>query len=316
MEQHHDTFRVVPSNTDLQGKELTPNYLPVSEALRMEMPRIRKVVLELEGDLSSPSFQMEVRDAILEIPAWWDWIRGAPSPQGLRPLLVGEGLGLSNDDDAARRLLVGLACSLQPESFAPPYKVDGLAVTEVMAKPGSTKESHSQNDLPAPPHSAGFFEEVPPHTCYFCCVRPHPGGGAETTVTNLEAILEKAPQALIDEWENKTYYLFTSKRLGNEVKPFKLLSWIDGLPFLRYRKEYTVDFDADKSLVLLEELMLNPANHFIHRLEADETLVHWNGAPHSRMRQIGETPEEPSERRKLIRCRTEPLVGWPEKFGR
>lgn len=314
MQPENQPFKVVELAPTSQNSALAPNKLIVSEDLKAAMPLVRAVLSDLGGDLNSINFQLKLRDSLLEIPEWWQWIKNAPSPQGLTPLLIGAGLGLSNDDMIARRLLVGLACSLQPDSFAPPYKVDNLAVTEVIAKSGSTVESHSQNDLPAPPHCAGFFEEVPPHTCYFSCVRPHPHGGAATTVLSLEAILKKAPQALIDEWENKTYYLFTSKRLGNEIKPFKLLSWVDGLPFLRYRKEYTVDFEKDRSLLLLEELVLNPSNHFIVQLQADETLAHWNGAPHSRMQQNGATPEAIELRRKLIRCRTEPLTGWKEKF--
>ena len=314
MQQHQSSDQNVIQKWEGRRQGLTPNFLAVGDRLKDEMPMIRQKILALDGDLSKIAFQLELRDALLNIPVWYDWIRTAPDIAGLTPLVVGSGLGLAQDDMAARRLLVGLACSLQPKSFAPVYKVDQLAVTEVIAKVGATRESHSQNDLPAPPHCAGFFEPVPPHTCYFSCIRPHAGGGAETTVLSLEALLDQAPQALIEEWENKTYHLFTSKRLGQQVQPFKLLSWIDGEPFLRYRKEYMLDFETDQSLRLLEELILNPSNHFIVGLKADETLIHWNGAPHSRMPQIGQTPEESALRRKLIRCRTEPLHGWPEKF--
>jgi hypothetical protein len=172
------------------------------------------------------------------------------------------------------------------------------------------------NDLPAAPHTAGFFEPVPNHSCYFACIRPHPGGGGETTVVNLDAVLTKASPDCIAEWTEKTYFLRTSKRLGTETKPFQLLRSIEGAPFLRYRKEYTVGFDEDPSLRELERLVCDTKNHHVALLQPDEIIMHWNGAPHSRLPQQGATPEDTAQRRKLIRCRTQPYAGWERYFAR
>jgi hypothetical protein len=291
-----------------------PHELFVSPAVKEILPKINRLLELINDPLDTIETQRKIRSTLMQIPAWSEWIQEAETPYGLRPLLVKQGLGTERDDQTARKMLVGLALSLLPDHFAPPYIIDELVVTEVIAEPGSSKESHSKNDLPAPPHCAGFFESVPPCICVFSCVRPHRGGGAATTVLNLESVLDTAPHALIDEWMNKTYFLRTSKRLGEQELPMKLLSYINELPFLRYRKEYMVDFDKDPSLQALEELILNPANHYIVPLQAGETLLHWNGAPHSRMPQHGPTPLEISDRRKLIRCRTIPESGWEQQF--
>jgi len=292
----------------------SPRVLEVPLGLRNHMPELRLQLAELNGDLNTREFQQELRDFLMADSKWSEWIQEARGDIRSKPLLVKAGLGIEQDDECARKILVGLALCLEPNSFVPPYKIDKLAVTEILAKPNTSTASHSQNDLPAPPHTAGFFEEVPPHTCYFSCIRPHPGGGAETTVLNLQAVLDQASQELIDDWSNNHYLLKNSRRYGEQVSSFTALKWIDGVPFLRYRKEYTVDFEKHRSLVLLEEMVANPANQYVVRLEQGETLIHWNGAPHSRLAQIGATPDNIEERRKLIRCRTEPVQGWREKF--
>lgn len=302
------------ANTRESLNTVAATAIEVPQLLIRQMPLIHAGLTDIKGDLSSRELQGILRQYLMANPAWADWIEQSKCAIERRPVLIKAGLGFERDDDFARQMLVGLALSLKSDSFVPPYAVGNQAVTEVIAQYGSTRASHSQNDLPAPPHTAGFFEEVPPHTCLFTCIRPHPLGGAETTVLNLDAVLSNAPQALIDEWSEETYLLKTSRRLGEQVLPFKLLRWIEGEPFLRYRKEYTVGFEADQSLKLLEELVCNPANHYIVPLKSGETLMHWNGTPHSRLAQIGDTPQALSERRKLIRCRTMPVEGWQEQW--
>lgn len=291
-----------------------PNRVTPPREVIEVLPSLREAVSQLDSDLTKVSVQSELKALLFGNKNWADWIATLPSPVSLKPIVLERGLGFERDDEFARTLLVGLALSLQPENFVPPYSVGNLAVTEVIAKGTATEASHSENDLPAPPHCAGFFEPVPPQVCFFTCIRPHPGGGAETTVVNLERILELAPQALIEEWENREYQLRTSRRLGEQVLPFRLLQNVNGLPFLRYRKEYTVDFEQTRALCLLEELITHPANHFIVPLKAGDTLIHWNGSPHSRMAQSGSTPVEIEARRKLIRCRSVPQTGWAENF--
>jgi hypothetical protein len=291
-----------------------PQYIHIPKALRLELPEIRRNIAGFFENLEAAATQHGLRAALMSTGAWADWITPLQGSVRGRPLVFHKGLGTEADDSTARVLLTGLALTLEPGHLCPPYSIGNTVVTEVMAAADSTPLSHSQNDLPAPPHSAGFFEAVPPHTCYFSCIRPHTLGGAATTVLNLPKILEQVPQALIDEWTTKEYLLQTSARMGGQVNPFKLLQWIDGAPFLRYRKEYMVGFDEDRSLQLLEQLVTDPANHFIAPLQAGETLVHWNGAPHSRLPQVGATPQLESERRKLIRCRSVPEFGWNEKF--
>lgn len=291
-----------------------PAIIEVSRELCLALPAVRAALDAIDGNLSSVLVQQTLRRCLMEISAWSEWIAANPLAPPPRPTLLKAGLGTELDDEHARKLLVGVALCLQPQHLVPPYAIGNQAVTEVIAQPQSTKESHSMNDLPAPPHTAGFFEDVPPHTCYFSCIRPHAGGGAETTVLDLERVLAHVPQALIDEWSSKSYYLKTSRRMGEEVRPFQLLRWVDGVPFLRYRKEYMLGFEHDPSLKILEELVSNPANHFVVALKPGETLIHWNGAPHSRLAQQGDTPEPIAERRKLIRCRTVPTSGWGEQF--
>jgi len=312
MEQEHVTGRSSNVEAGL-GKSILsdqPVVIEVPDSLKAQMPDIRSRLEKITGELADRSVQGELKETLMGIPAWREWIERHNAPVGVKPVLVKAGLGIEGDDAFAHRILVGLALSLQPGSYVPPYSIDNQAVTEVVAKAGASAESHSENDRPAPPHTAGFFEDTPPHTCYFACVRPHLGGGAETTVVNIEKILGLAPQALIDDWQDKTHQLKTSRRLGSQIRPFNLLSWKDGKPFFRYRKEYTVDFESDPSLKLLEELITNPKNHYVVPLKAGEILIHWNGAPHSRLPQKGMTPEAESARRKLIRCRSMPESGW------
>lgn len=290
--------------------------ITISEEIVRNMPQRYEMLSEITGDTSTQPVQEEIKSLLMQDPAWVDWIKSFPPYIRTVPVYIKAGLNLKRDDEGARKLFIGLARCIEADSYvAPYYAIDNLAVTEVIAEPGiDAKESHSKNDLPAPPHIAAFFEKVPPHTCYFACIRSHPYGGGETTVVNLEAVLEDASSALIDEWKNKTYYLRTSKRLGNKVIPFRLLTSIDGLPFLRYRKEYTEGFDDDPSLTALQKLACNLDNHYTVLLQADEVLAFWNGAPHSRLPQRGKTPEEVHARRKLIRCRTQPISNWEENF--
>ena len=63
-------------------------------------------------------------------------------------------------------------------------------MTEVTARDEATARSHSENDLPAAPHAAGFFDRRPPAIAVFACVRPHANGGGETTVADLQRILQ------------------------------------------------------------------------------------------------------------------------------
>jgi hypothetical protein len=298
--------------------QLSPDHRPkviqVPQSVRKEIAGLADSLAELYPTLSEEKTQLELRHRLMSLPAYGNWILPHLHAAEARPVLVEKGLGFERDDDFSRVMLVGLAVTLQPGHICPPYSIGGQAVTEVIAQANSTVLSHSQNDLPAPSHTAGFFEETPPHTCYFCCIRPHAAGGGATTVLDVNRVLEQAPQALIDEWTNKPYLLRTSARLGGEIVPFQMLRWIGGVPFLRYRKECMVGFDQDPSLRLLEELVQNPANHFIVPLKAGETLVHWNGLPHSRLAQNGPTPSEVTQRRKLIRCRTIPQQLWSEDF--
>ncbi|OFW28534.1 MAG: hypothetical protein A3H97_05280 [Acidobacteria bacterium RIFCSPLOWO2_02_FULL_65_29] len=215
---------------------------------------------------------------------------------------------------SARRLLVGLAASLFPGGVVPPYEVGGAAVTDVTARGGSAA-SHSQNDLPAPPHTAGFFEPVPPMAVLFACVRPHPGGGAETTVVDLERLLRAAQPEHLLMWEQGRYRYRTPARLGRAVHPFRALRHASGLPFLRYRREYTMYDEGREALEALDRLVNDRANILAFPLARDEILVHSNGTPHGRRAQIGPTPIDPGQRRLLLRCRVRPATGWAELFS-
>jgi alpha-ketoglutarate-dependent taurine dioxygenase len=290
-----------------------PERCEVPETLRAVMPELHRRLSRIEGDLAEPDTQARIAAGLLERTEWREFV-AALRPIGLRPLWLGPGLGVAAHDAAASRLLVGLAVTLFPRSVAPPYDVGGAAVTEVTPRGGSAP-SHSQNDLEAPPHTAGFFEPVPPMAGLFACVRPHPGGGAETTVIDLERLLRVADPQHVCAWEEGAYRYSTSARLGRSEHPLRVLRQVAGLPFLRYRRRYTVcDGGSDAALDALDRLVNDPANVLAFPLAHDEILVHWNGTPHGRRAQVGSTPADPGQRRLLLRCRVQPARGWAELF--
>jgi hypothetical protein len=264
----------------------------------------------VRGRLADRATQREIRDRLDGVAGWSDWTAGLAERFGLRPVVIGPGLGVTRDDGAAR--LVGLAVSIFRDGVVPPYAIGGEAVTEVSPSGGSSS-SHSENDLPAPPHCAGFFEPVPPMALLFACVRPHPGGGAETTVTDLPRLLERADPGHLRAWRDHPYRYRTSRRLGGTEHPLRILRTVDGRPFLRYRREYTVtDEEGRPALDALDALLAEHAWK-VH-LAPDEVLVQWNGAPHGRLAQRGPTPSDPARRRRLLRCRVEPAEGWADRF--
>ena len=282
----------------------------IPESLRKVVPDLHRRLSGIEGDLSEGATQQRIAASLLEVPAWRDFVT-ALRPVGLQPLWLGPGLGVARGGASGPRLLVGLAASLFPGAVVPPYEVGGAAVTEVTPRGGSAP-SHSQNDLEAPPHTAGFFEPVPPLAGLFACVRPHPGGGAETTVIDLERLLRVADPQHVRSWEDGRYRYHTSSRLGRTVHPLRVLRYVNGLPFLRYRRLYTMD--AGGSLDALDRLVNDPENALFFPLARDEILVHWNGTPHGRRAQSGPTPGDPGRRRLLLRCRVQPATGWAELF--
>lgn len=287
---------------------------PIPGPLKAVVPDLHRRLAEIEGDPANLATQSRIAAGLDEVP---EWRRFAASlrPVGLRPLWLGAGLDIQRDHVSARRLLVGLAASLVPGGVVPPYEVGGAAVTDVMARGGSAT-SHSQNDLPAPPHTAGFFEPVPPMAVLFACVRPHPGGGAETTVVDLERLLRAAEPKHVRMWEQERCRYRTSTRLGRTVHRFRVLRHVHGMPFLRYRREYTVDDrEGREALGALDRLVGDLANTLAFPLARDEVLVHWNGSPHGRRRQLRPTPIDPGQRRLLLRCRVQPAAGWAEAFS-
>jgi hypothetical protein len=286
---------------------------PIPGSLRAVVPELRRRVSAIEGDPAQPETQSRLTAALGEVPEWRRFTAGL-RPLGLRPLWLGAGLDVARDDAAARRLLAGLAISVFPGGIVPPYEVGGAAVTEVTPRGGSVA-SHSQNDLPAPPHTAGFFEPVPPMAVLFACVRPHPGGGAETTVVDVEQLLGAAQPERVRAWEERRHWYRTPVRLGASLRPLRLLRHVRGLPFLRYRRDYTLaEADGAGSLGEIDRLVADPSITLVFPLARDEILVHWNGAPHGRRRQLGPTPTAPGHRRLLLRCRVQPAAGWAESF--
>jgi hypothetical protein len=282
--------------------------------LKAVVPDLHRRLSEIEGDPAKPATQSRIAAGLDEFPEWRHFT-AALRPVGLRPLWLGPGLDVARDHVSARRLLVGLAASLLPGGVVPPYEVGGAAVTDVTARGGSAS-SHSQNDLPAPPHTAGFFEPVPPMAVLFACVRPHPGGGAETTVVDLERLLRAAEPEHVRMWEEGRYRYRTSTRLGRTVQRFRVLRHVRGVPFLRYRREYTMDDgEGREALEALDRLVNDRANVLAFPLAHDEVLVHSNGAPHGRRVQVGPTPIDPGQRRLLLRCRVQPAAGWAEVFS-
>lgn len=287
----------------------------IPEGLTAVLPDLHRRLALVDGDLAEPGTQARLATCLLAYPEWRDFV-AAVQPVGLRPLWLGPGLGIAHHDLSGRRLLVGLAVTLFPGAVAPPYELGGAAVTEVMARGGS-ESSHSRNDREAPPHTAGFFEPVPPMAGLFACVRPHPGGGAETTVIDLERLLGVADPEHVRRWEERPYRYRTSARLGRTVHSLRLLRRVGGLPFLRYRRHYTLDEDGagGDALDALDRLVTDPANELAFPLGRDEVLVHWNGTPHGRRRQATATPVEPERRRLLLRCRVQPAQRWTELFS-
>ena len=287
---------------------------PIPGPLLERVPELHGRLSRIEGDPAEPATQSRITAALNTVPEWREFA-AAVRPVGLRPLWLGPGLGIARADETARSLLVGLAAALFPGSLVPPYEVGGAAVTEVTPRGGSAP-SHSQNDLEAPPHTAGFFERVPPLAVLFACVRPHPGGGAETTVVDLERVLRAAEPAHRRTWEERRYRYRTSARLGRTVHHFRVLRRVHAHPFLRYRRAYTVD-DGEwrEALDALDRLLNDPQNVLPFPLAHDEILVHSNGTPHGRCPQVGPTPADPEKRRLLLRCRVQPAAGWSAVFA-
>jgi hypothetical protein len=288
---------------------------PIPAPLRSVIPDLHRRLAEIEGDEPEPATQARIAACLGEVPEWRRFTAATLRPMGLRPLWLGPGLEITRDHVSARRLLVGLATAVFPGGVVPRYQVGGRVVTEVTARGGSAS-SHSQNDLPAPPHTAGFFEPVPPMAVLFACVRPHPGGGAETTVVDLERVLRLADPAHVRAWEERRYRYRTSARLGGTVHRFRMLRRVQGLPFLRYRREYTIDDgEGHEALEALDRLINDRANVLAFPLAQDEVLVHLNGAPHGRWPQVRPTPSDPRRRRLLLRCRVQPATEWAEVFS-
>jgi hypothetical protein len=288
-----------------------PMVLP--DEVRAAVPDLHRRLAASLGDPADAAAQGRILAVLDGVPAWRRWTARL-RPLGLRPLWIGPGLEIASDTQAARRLLVGLAASLVPGGLVPPFTVGGAAVTEVTAR-GGTALSHSQNDLPAPPHTAGFFEPVPPMANLFACVRPHPGGGAETTVTDVARLLSRAHAESARRWAGGAYRFRTSARLGGGRHPLRILRRVSGLPFLRYRYEYTeAEGPERRALEALRAAVADPANTLAYPLRRDEVLVVWNGAPHGRLPQIGPTPADPRSRRLLLRCRVSPRSGWADRF--
>jgi hypothetical protein len=135
-------------------------------------------------------------------------------------------------------------------------------------------------------------------------------------VVDVERVLRAAEPEHVRTWDEERYRYRTSTRLGKTVRPFRVLRHVQGLPFLRYRREYTMDDGAGReALEALDRLVNDRANVLAYPLGRDEILVHSNGAPHGRRPQVGPTPVDPSQRRLLLRCRVRPASGWAEVFS-
>lgn len=285
---------------------LVPSELPVKN--------LHAALETVHGDLAETCTQRDIRERLDSVPGWRAWTERLAACFGVRPLWLGPGLGIGQDGPTSRRLLVGLAVSVFRDGFVPPYEVGNPAVTEVKPAGGSAS-SHSLNDLPAPPHCAGFFEAVPPMAVFFACARPHPTGGAQTCVADVETILRRADPAHIRAWREHPYLYRTSQRLGRTEHPLNVLRTIDDRPFFRFRRENMIaDKDGQEPLDALEKLLADPDNSWSIPLEHDEILILWNGAPHGRLPQSGPTPDDPACRRLLLRCRIQPTTGWSDHF--
>jgi hypothetical protein len=241
------------------------------------------------------SVQRDIDARLESFEEWNSWVAKARRPLGLEPWTVGPGWPITP------ALLIGLSRALYPGFEISPYDIGPVAVTEVAAQWGATALSHSQNDLPAPPHTAAFFDDEPPLIAVFACVRPHARGGAETTVADVDRILEELSPGHRRELEDCDLHYLTPKRRGRSRHRFRALSEVEGLPFIRFRMDYTADRSA--ALAELDALIDDEDHQFVAPLVAGEVLFLWNGAPHGRRPQIGATPTDPEERRKLLRCR-------------
>lgn len=286
--------------------------VPVAAELPVEA--LHAALNNVRGDLAATGTQRDIRARLDALPGWSAWTARLAACFGVRPLYIGAGLGIGQDAPTSRRLLVGLAVSIFRDCFVPPYEVGNPAVTEVKPSGGSAS-SHSLNDLPAPPHCAGFFEAVPPMAVFFACARPHPAGGAQSCVADVENILRRADPAHLRAWRQHPYRYRTSSRLGRTEHPLNVLRTINGRPFFRFRRENMItDKEGQAPLDALDTLLADPENTWQIQLERDEILVLWNGAPHGRRPQIGPTPDDPACRRMLLRCRIQPAAGWSDHF--
>ena len=227
------------------------------------------------------------------LPGWSEWIGSLRRPLDLRPLVVGPGLPVSP------AFLVGFSLELFPDLEISPYDIGPAAVTEVCARAGATALSHSENDVPAPPHTAAFFDPEPPLVLGFACDRPHPGGGAETTVCNVPRVLQKLSPAARRELEG-SYTYRRPRRLGSTRHAFRVLQELDGLPAIRYRLDYMEERSA--TIAELDGLLNMAENQYVVPMQAGDYLFAHNGAPHGRLPQRGPTGA-PGTRRRLIRNR-------------
>ena len=267
----------------------------IAEELRRVLPEIDRALMNVQGDLLDPHVQCDIDERLAGFTEWGDWIGTARRPLRIAPWSVGPDLPVTP------AFLVGLSRALFPRFEIAPYDIGPVAVTEVLARPGASALSHSQNDLVAPPHTAGFFDVHPPLIAVFACVRPHPGGGAETTITDLERTLEDLSPAHRCELMERDHHYVTPRRLGRQQHPFRVLTETENLPFVRFRMEYTAD--RSPGLGALHALALDEDHRFVAPLAAGEVLFVWNGAPHGRLPQCGATPRQSTARRELLRCR-------------
>lgn len=278
------------------------------------LPSVHKDILGMPGELAadetSLNLQEQIRSYLMDNPVWREWIhnslRNIRQPFGYYPILLNSGLGIEKDGILGERMLVGLALSLESAAIGAQYEIEQRIVTSVIAKEGASHKSHARNDFPAAPHTAEFFGTQLPKTLYFSCIRPHYLGGAETTVFDLDVLYEQLPREVIAELKERTYTLETPKRLESMRRGYHVLTEIEGALFLRYRADYMVGIREDETLQLLSKIVNNPLNHYVHKLESGQTIIQWNGTPHSRLAQTGQTPIEEEKKRKLIRMRTVP----------
>jgi hypothetical protein len=259
------------------------------------LPAISRSVEEFATTLLSTGAQRRLDERLADFPAWTEWVEGERPALGLEPFTIGPGLPMTP------AVLVALARAFFPGFELSPYDIGPAAVTEVCAQADASAFSHSQNDLPAPPHTAGFFDPSPPQIAIFGCIRAHPGGGGETTVTDLARVLEALSEGQRSELRNRELIYRTANRLGRTTHGFRALSAVHDLPFLRFRMDYTES--RTDLLAHLEQLILASENQYSVALEPGEVICVWNGSPHGRRPQKGATPARRNLRRKLIRCR-------------